>query len=652
MDVWWTDPGTAPGEEQDSEVDDSLVDLIDAATTTLDLALYEFDLPEVIAAVESAWDRGVDVRMVGDGDEIHDAGYVALDDLGVPMELRPAGSRIMHHKFAVVDGQVVWTGSANVSHNGVHRNNNHVVAVRASDMAAAYTHEFEQMFGGEFGRGKTALESARSIELADGSLDWFFGPTHDPIDVVVDAIDAADHTVAFMVFSFTHADVVSALQRARDRGVSVLGIYDESQANGAWSTDETLAQAGVPVMIDGNENASGFSGGKLHHKVLIVDAGTAGATVVSGSMNWSAAGTNDNDENLLLIESPSFAAPMMTEFCGLVDVATPHPDFAGTLPDLCEGATEVPVVTPAVVINEVDVSVFDLQRSHHFVELVSNETEPMDLDGWTLEARDGRVVHRFGTTKLDAGGVAVLVGRRWSGTRLHTVSANGPLRIGRATALSLVNATGTVVDTFDLSESVVRGSLNRWFDGDPETPVGAHHHLNRDGVAASPGLRMDGQPWSEGPSPDAFVMNELLANPSGTDLGAEFVELVNAGSRPLDPTGWTLCDASGVCHTFGPPALLPGEAVVLFDRGDHAHVPGVRMSKSERLSLNNSNETMTLTDASGAVRDTVSWSSSTEGKSLNRATDGSADAEMVRHDRVQGSVSNSSAGYRADGTAW
>ncbi len=652
MDVWWTDPGTAPGEEQDSEVDDSLVDLIDASTTTLDLALYEFELPAVISAVEAAWDRGVDIRMVGDGDEVDEAGYVALDRLGVPMELRPAGSRIMHHKFAVVDGQAVWTGSTNVSHNGVHRNNNHVVAVRSSDMAAAYTHEFEQMFGGEFGRGKTALESVRGMDLSDGTLEWFFSPTHDPIDVVVDAIDGADHTVAFMVFSFTHADVVSALQRAQARGVSVLGIYDESQAHGAWSTDETLARAGVPVMIDGNENASGFSGGKLHHKVLIVDAGTAGATVVSGSMNWSAAGTEDNDENLILVQSPSLATPMMTEFCALVDVATVHPDYEGTLPDVCDGTHEEPIQTPSVVINEVDASVFELERSHHFVELVSNEGEPMDLAGWTLEAEDGRVVHRFGTTKLAAGGVLVLVGRRWTGSRLHTVATRGPLRIGRAESLSLRDAAGAEVDTFDLSEAGVRGSLNRWFDGDAETSVGAHHRLNRDGVAASPGLRVDGLPWSADPSPEAFVMNELLANPVGTDLGAEFVEIVNAGSRPLDPTGWTLCDASGVCHTFGPPALLPGEAVVLFDRGDHAHVPGARMSESERLSLNNSNETMTLTDASGEVHDEVSWSSSTEGTSLNRSTDGAAGAEMVRHDRVQGAIYDSSAGYRVDGAVW
>ena len=650
--VWWTHPGTEPGEEQDSEVDDALIALIDASTTTLDLALYEFDLPEVVASVEAAWDRGVDVRMVGDGDEVHDAGYVALDSLGVPMELRPAGSRIMHHKFAVVDGQAVWTGSTNVSHNGVHRNNNHAVVVRSADMAAAYTYEFEQMYGGEFGRGKTALESSRSLELADGSLKWFFAPTHDPIDVVVDAIDQADHSVAFMVFSFTHADVVDALTRARARGVEVLGIFDESQANGAWSVDEALAAAGVPVMIDGNENASGFSGGKLHHKVLVVDAGTASSAVVSGSMNWSNAGTGDNDENLILVESPSLAAPMMEEFCSLVEVATVHPDFTGALPDLCDGVVAVPEILPAVVINEVDASQVRVHTGHRFVELVSDEDAAVDLDGWRVVSSGGHVVHTFEDAMLSPLGVVVLVGSEWSGASSNTLKATGAMPHGLSDALILEDASGTTVDTFPMAGMPPTGSLNRWFDGDSEAEVGSHAQLTAGARRASPGQRMDGGQWTDGPAPAAFVMNELLANPVGTDLGAEFVELVNDGPVPLDPTGWTLCDASGVCHTFGPPALLPGEALVLFDRGDHANVPGVRLAESERLSLNNSAETMTLTQPDGSIHDTVSWSSSTEGVSLNRSVDGGAGADMVRHDQVQGAVSDTSAGLQVNGTGW
>jgi phosphatidylserine/phosphatidylglycerophosphate/cardiolipin synthase-like enzyme len=654
IDIWWTDPGTAPGEEQDSELDDALVELIDASTTTLDLALYEFDLELVQDAVLDAWDRGVDVRMVGDGDEVHDAGYVALANAGIPMELRPAGNRIMHHKFAVVDGQAVWTGSTNVSHNGLNRNDNHSIIVRSSDMAAAYSWEFDEMFGGEFGRGKTALGGSRTIDLADGSLEWHFAPTHNPIDVVVDAIDGAEESVAFMVFSFTRADVVDALLRARARGVEVVGIFDESQANGAYSVDEDLALAGVPVFIDGNENASGFSGGKLHHKVLIVDGNTANAGMISGSMNWSNAGTSDNDENLVWIESPSVARPMLESFCALLDRAVPHPDAAADAPQLCDELSDAPARPAAdVVINEV--MVVESGRSgarQAFVELVMGRDGKADLTGWTLRASSGRVFHTFGAVEASDDAPVVLVNRGSNVRDGVTVTANRPLRLGRVEELELVDATGTVADRFSLEGAEVGVSLNRVFDRDGASAPAHHDRLNRQALASSPGLRMDGSSFRM-TAPEAYLsINELLPNPVGTDAGQEFVELVNAGDTPLDLEGYTLCDESGVCHTFEAATLLPDQVVVLFDEGDHSDVEGAVLSESGRLSLNNSGDTLTLTDVRGTVHDVASWSSSAEGVSWNRTDDGGLDSGWSLHDEVNGATASLSPGLRVDGSSW
>lgn len=655
IDIWWTSPGTAPGEETDSMLDDALVTLIDAATTSVDLALYEFDLGTVEEAVLDAWDRGVDVRMVGDGDEVHDAGYEALDLAGVPMSLRPAGNRIMHHKFAVVDEQAVWTGSTNVSHNGLYRNDNHAIIVRSEDMAAAYTWEFEEMFGGEFGRGKTALPGSRSMELADGTLDWHFAPTHDPIQVVVDAIDDAQQTVAFMVFSFTRADVVDALERAHARGVSVVGIFDESQANGAWSVDEDLAAAGVPVFIDGNENASGFSGGKLHHKVLIVDADTADAAVISGSMNWSNAGTGDNDENLVLIESPSVATPMMDQFCTLLGVATPHPDYTGSTPDLCDGrSTEAPGTgTPDVWINEVRVATRGAGgMADAFVELVSSESDVVDLTGWQLADDGGRVMHHFDGDKVLSRDALVLVGPEGAPGSTDRVSAEAVLDFRGVATLSLVDAHGVVVDTFPVGGARPGASLNRVQDGAGSGAVAVHDRLVAQQLDASPGRRMDGRLWHRPAAPEQLIVNELLADPDGDDVGAEFVELVNAGATVVDMDGYTLCDASQTCHTFAPQVVLPGQAVVLFDRGEHAGVPGVLLSESGRLSLNNSGDTLTLSGPDAAVVDVVSWTSSVRGVSWNRSEDGVAESAWSRHDAVEGSTAAASAGWRADGSAW
>lgn len=53
----------------------------------------------------------------------------------------------MHNKFAVIDHQIVWTGSYNLTYTAPFNTNN-VVVIKDEAVAAAYTHEFEEMGGG------------------------------------------------------------------------------------------------------------------------------------------------------------------------------------------------------------------------------------------------------------------------------------------------------------------------------------------------------------------------------------------------------------------------------------------------------------------------------------------------------------------------
>jgi phosphatidylserine/phosphatidylglycerophosphate/cardiolipin synthase-like enzyme len=55
----------------------------------------------------------------------------------------------------------------------------------------------------------------------------------------------------------------------------------------------------------------------LHHKVIIIDD----RTVLAGSFNFSANAANDNDENLLVIESQTIASGFSQEFDAILAVA-------------------------------------------------------------------------------------------------------------------------------------------------------------------------------------------------------------------------------------------------------------------------------------------------------------------------------------------
>ena len=139
LEIYFTSPGTESGAEVDVTLDDALISVIDAAAVSVDVCLYEFALPDVVNALVAAHERGVYVRMVGDADEMGDSGYAALSEAGVDIIARPEGDRIMHNKFVVVDEAVLWTGSTNLTHNGLLRNNNNAVLVENADLAAAYT---------------------------------------------------------------------------------------------------------------------------------------------------------------------------------------------------------------------------------------------------------------------------------------------------------------------------------------------------------------------------------------------------------------------------------------------------------------------------------------------------------------------------------
>ena len=643
FDAWFTEPGVVSDTETETDLDDAIIALVDASTTTLDLCLYEFNEEPLIEAVLAAHDRGVLVRMVGDGDEIHDPGYEALVEAGVVLSTRKPKDRIMHDKYVIADQQVVWTGSTNFSENGVHRNNNNGVMIESAELAAQFQADFDQMFDdGLFGRKKDDTNLNNVIDFRGYDLDFYFSPQHDPIDYLVAEVDAAERSVRFMIFSFTHPDLRDAIFRAQDRGVEVYGIYDESQGRGRYSTDEALAEASVPTWIDGNHNSTGFAGGKMHHKAMVIDAELSSGRVVMGSFNWSKSATNYNDENLLVLRDPGIVALFRDEFCARVDEATLHPSYVGELPDACALQVE------DVFVNEFLPDPDGTDRGNEFVELVNGSSTAVDLTGWTFGDAIRDVRHTFDGVVLAPGEAVVL----WDSGEHDgdLVTTTGSLSLNNTgDTLTLRDANGLTVDEVEYGDSESGVSWNRSPDWDP-TGAWVLHDTLPDADDASPGTFADGTSPVEPPEVRLSI-NELLPNPSGTDSGQEYVEIVNIGEGPADLAGWVLGDLADTHrHVFGDVTLEPGDAVTVFDSGDHSDVHNTDTASSGRLSLNNSGDVVTLYDLDFDIHDQVTWTRSADGVSLNRSTDGAAGTELVDHDEV--SDADTSPGTRADGSPW
>ena len=149
----------------------------------------------------------------------------------------------------------------------------------------------------------SAAIARESAPPAKATLEALFTPG-DPIDArLVALIDGAKREVLVQAFSFTSRRIAKALVAAHARGVRVEIVADRAQTlELAGSAVPGLARDGVPVWLDGNFISA-------HNKVIVVDAESPGATVVTGSYNYTSAAQYRNAENVLIVRNdPPLAA--------------------------------------------------------------------------------------------------------------------------------------------------------------------------------------------------------------------------------------------------------------------------------------------------------------------------------------------------------
>ena len=216
----------------------------------------------------------------------------------------PFGSEgnIMHDKFFVTDNRYVWTGSANLSDTGTGGYNaNAVVVIDSEELAGWYLSEFREMYEtGRFHREKENLKNtSRETVMANGDrVKVLFSPQGNAMQREIEPlIRSARVAIDIPMFFLTHKFLTQRLIDAHLRGVRVRVIIDATAAGNGYTKHELLRAVGIPVKVEN-------WGGKMHMKVAVID----GRYSVLGSMNWTAAGEKDNDENILIVESDAIAS--------------------------------------------------------------------------------------------------------------------------------------------------------------------------------------------------------------------------------------------------------------------------------------------------------------------------------------------------------
>ena len=304
IDIYFTDPESPLSPQETGGVDGLLAASIDAARLTVDVAIYSMSLRTVRDALIRAHERGVQVRVVMESDNLDRSAPQALIDAGIPV-LGDRREGLMHDKFVVIDRSEIWLGSMNYTYSGAYEDNNQLIHFRSVEMAENYTKEFEEMFVDDrFGPDVVAQTPNPIVRVDETLVEVYFSPDDGVADRIFAVLNEAEESIYFMAFSFTTDEFGEIIREQAENGLTVAGVMEEEQVKSNIGTEyDPFKQAELDVFIDGNE-------GQMHHKTMIVD----GQIVITGSYNFSRSAEIRNDENVIIIYNEIIADFFSKEF--------------------------------------------------------------------------------------------------------------------------------------------------------------------------------------------------------------------------------------------------------------------------------------------------------------------------------------------------
>ncbi|RSK43639.1 phospholipase D-like domain-containing protein [Hymenobacter perfusus] len=305
-------------------VADTIARYIGRAQQTLDIAIYNWNSPAILTAVNAAKARGVAIRVLYENDNTNAsiAGLAA----GIPSLGRQTQQNIMHNKFVVIDANStnpnqpwVWTGSTNWTPAQLSTDQNNSIAIQDQSLAKVYAVEFNEMWGSgtlataKFGSLKTD-NTPHYLNIGGKLVESWFSPTDNVNGRLIQAVQTADNDLHIATMLITQTDVGRAIRdqiQAKNMASCSEVLLDEITANTAAQSifDNIQGVLGNRIMVD---NVSG----QMHHKTAIIDAGAAQSDpqVFVGSHNWSLSANTENDENTLIVHDARVTNQYYQEF--------------------------------------------------------------------------------------------------------------------------------------------------------------------------------------------------------------------------------------------------------------------------------------------------------------------------------------------------
>lgn len=288
----------------------------------LDIAIYEYELQAIVDAVNAAFERGVNIRVLyhaQPGDEGTTLNEASLEKIPAENKRGRVTHNIFHNKYMVLSrldtaGQrqpeAVLCGSTNFTPNGVYRQANVVHVLDDTRVSTSYLHTFEQVWANPADVGATRNWLTQNNPM-DPLQPLFagFSPRSGKgdLDEFVEIINAAKKDMLFVTAFALPDDILNGLLGQPHDDILRYGLQNTASRITGFHADRTAEFAATALLNTGlegwlRENMKGQKGNLLvHTKAVVTDFTSDAPTIISGSHNLSAAASNGNDENYLII---------------------------------------------------------------------------------------------------------------------------------------------------------------------------------------------------------------------------------------------------------------------------------------------------------------------------------------------------------------
>jgi cardiolipin synthase A/B len=282
--------------EPDGNDAKQIVDSINAATTSIDVTMYEMSNDSIINALVARAKAHVPVRVILDGSTTNKSfntpAKTSLTAAGATVVWSNPSFTFTHEKCIIIDGTSAWIMTMNATGTAPSENREYL----ALDTDAADITEAEAVFAADYAMHSITPTGALVVANSNARAD------------LVALINASTTTLDIEGEEFSDLNtggIVDSTVTAAHRGVKVRVIIGNS------SPDQTsinrVKTAGAKVVVTGPMSGSGtMTNPYIHAKTIVIDcSGTTCARGYVGSENFSAGSLGYNRELGVIFTVPA-----------------------------------------------------------------------------------------------------------------------------------------------------------------------------------------------------------------------------------------------------------------------------------------------------------------------------------------------------------